>query len=733
MWKLATRHFWLRASSLSISLICRTALAQQPYGLDSREPIGPFLNNVMPFTAGAFEFPASLSATGAFSDVRNLTPATGVIPFTVNSPLWSDGAVKSRWIAVPNDGPPYTADEQIRFAPRGEWAFPKGTVFIKHFELTTNELTGERKRLETRLLVRDTSGAVYGITYKWRSDNSDADLLPGGLDEQIAITTTSGQQRVQTWSYPSRGSDGCLFCHNQPAKYVLGVKTHQLNGDFTYPSTGRTDNQLRTWAHLGMLNPTPNEASIATYLKSVSITNPVATIQHRMRSWIDSNCSQCHRPGGFCPQYDARFYTPLNKQNLINTYVKFRDLAGSQLYQRDNSLEPTLKMPPLAKNVVHQAAMAVLRQWIASPLEMLSVYLSQDTEHIAVRFNSHVDPTTAPHVSNYSLDQGAIVSKAKVSQEPDTVILTVSPLVEGQSYVLTTTGVQDTAPSANTIWPSSRMQFRARFMPNSNASRLANASGRVRVGAGDEVAVEGFIVLGASTKRVMIRAIGPSLGPNGISPALADPVLELHDRTGAIIAANDNWADNANQQEIIDTGLAPQSVNESVILMKLRCDQAGVPYTAVLRGANNTTGVALLEIYDLDKGVGSRVLNTSTRGWVGSGDDVLIGGVIVGQQNSTTNLRVVVRAIGPSLTAYGIANPLQDPTLAVYDGNGNRIVANDNWRDTQETELRATRMQPSYDTESALVRTLPPGNYTIVVSGKSDASGVGLVEVYAVN
>ncbi len=730
MWKLATRHFWLRAGPLSISLICCTALAQQPYGLDSREPIGPFLNNMMPSTAGALAFPASLSATGAFSDVRDLTPATGVIPFTVNSPLWSDGAIKSRWIAVPNDGPPYTADEQIRFAPRGEWAFANGTVFIKHFELTTNELTGEKKRLETRLLVREMSGAVYGITYKWRSDNSDADLLPGGLDEQIAITTTSGQTRVQTWTYPSRSD--CLYCHNQPANYVLGVKTHQLNGDFTYPSTVRTDNQLRTWAHLGMLNPTPNEASIATYLKSVSITNPVATIQHRMRSWIDSNCSQCHRPGGFCPQYDARFYTPLNKQNLLNTYVKFRDLSGSQLYQRDSTLGP-LKMPPLAKNVVHEAAMAVLRQWIASPLEMLSVYLAQDTEHIAVRFNSHVNPITATHVSHYSLDQGAIVSKARVSQEPDTVILTVSPLKEGQSYVLTTTGIQDTAPSANTIWPFSRMQFRARFMPNSNASRLANASGRVRVGAGDEVAVEGFIVLGASTKRVMIRAIGPSLGPNGISSALADPMLELHDGKGAIIAANDNWADNANQQEIIDTGLAPQSVNESVILMKLPCDQAGVPYTAVVRGANNTTGVALLEMYDLNKGVGSRVLNTSTRGWVGSGDDVLIGGIIVGQQNSTTNLRVVVRAIGPSLTAYGIADPLQDPTLAVYDGNGNRIAANDNWKDTQETELRATRMQPSYDTESALVRTLPPGNYTIIISGKNDASGVGLVEVYAVN
>ena len=169
----------------------------------------------MPPKDGAFAFPPLLSETGAFSDLGTLTPSTGLIPFAVNSPLWTDGALKSRWIAVPNDGPPYTSNEQISFAPVGEWGFPNGTVFIKHFELTVNEATGERRRLETRLLVRNSEGGVYGVTYKWRPDNSDADLLPGGLEEKITITSAAGATRIQNYSYPSRAD--CLFCHKQQA------------------------------------------------------------------------------------------------------------------------------------------------------------------------------------------------------------------------------------------------------------------------------------------------------------------------------------------------------------------------------------------------------------------------------------------------------------------------------------------------------------------------------------
>ena len=700
------------------------ASGQGPYGLDTRAPIGPYLNNTMPPHDGAFPFPTVLSATGAFSDVPDVVPTDGLIPYTVNSPLWSDAALKNRWMAVPNDGPPYGPDEQIDFVPTGEWTFPNGTVFVKEFDLVVNEQTQEKKRLETRLLVRDDRGAVYGVTYKWRADNSDADLLPGGLNEDIPIVNADGSTRIQTWSYPSRSD--CLYCHNPPASYVLGPKTHQINGSFTYPSTGRTDNQLRTFNHLGMLNPSINEADIPSYLHSVLITDATQPVQLRMRSWIDSNCSQCHRPGGYGPGYDARFYTPLENQNLVNSYVQFRDIPGSLLYQRDDALDAT-KMPPLAKNLVHEAAMANLRQWIASPLEVLSVNFYQDNSHLVVRFNSHVDPATATVASNYSLDQNQVVTEAVMSSEPDTVILTCSPLVENAAYFLSTRNIQDTAPSANTVWLDRATPFVAQFTPPPTAHWLANLSTRVEVGSGDDAVIAGFITRGGPTKRMMIRALGSSLTSSGVTNVLADPVLELYDGTGALIATNDNWQDNANQQEIIDTGLAPGSEDESVILLQVPSDDAGVSYTAVLRGAGDTTGVGLLEVYDLDLGIGPNIQNISTRGRVDIGENVLIGGTIVLGSNPQD---VIVRALGPSLPVNG---SLADPTLELYDENGVLLRSNDNWRTDQATEIEATMLQPTNDSEAAIIATLMPAPYTAIVRGANDSTGVALVEIYALN
>jgi hypothetical protein len=225
----------------------------------------------------------------------------------------------------------------------------------------------------------------------------------------------------------------------------------------------------------------------------------------------------------------------------------------------------------------------------------------------------------------------------------------------------------------------------------------------------------------------MIRAIGPSLSSSGIINALADPILELHDSTGALIATGDNWGDNANQQEIIDTGIAPLSPNESVILARLPSNDTGVAYTAVLQGAGNTTGVGLLEVYDLDRGLGPGVLNISTRGRVDVGENVMIGGVIVAGQASQ---RVIVRAIGPSVPVTG---NLADPTLEIRNANGSLLASNDNWRTTQEAEIIATNLPPSNDLESAIVATLPPANYTAIVRGVNNTTGVALVEVYALD
>ncbi len=247
---------------------------------------------------------------------------------------------------------------------------------------------------------------------------------------------------------------------------------------------------------------------------------------------------------------------------------------------------------------------------------------------------------------------------------------------------------------------------------------LGNISTRGLVETGDNVLIGGFIITGTQPKTVILRAIGPSLPLAG---AMADPALELHDSAGTLIASNDNWMDAPNKQAIIDSTIPPTNNLESAILMSLLPGS----YTAIVSGVNNTTGVALVEAYDLDQTADSKLANISTRGLVGTGDNVLIGGFIV---LGIDPQEVIVRAIGPSLPVMG---KLADPTLELYDSNGVLLASNDNWRDTQEAEIIATGIPPTNDAESALVETLPPAAYTAIVSGKAGTTGVALVEVYA--
>ena len=351
-----------------------TAATGLPYGLTNRPRVPGFFN-LPPALDGAL--PPTLSQVGVFSDTPNLVPAAGLIPYAPNTPLWSDGAVKSRWLAVPYPGGLETPDQQISFAPTGSWSFPSGTVFVKHFAMVTDETNPDAplRRLETRLLVRDPYGAVYGVTYKWRPDNSDADLLTSNLNETITITNASGT-RTQTWYYPSPSD--CLKCHTPVANYVLGLSTRQLNGRFTYPASGVVDNQLRTLNHLGMFNPAFDEDGIINFAQMVAVTNPVATLENRFRSYIDANCGQCHQPSGPGPSFDARYDTPLGNTSIIygpviaslgvdNAHVvNPADIWRSMLYQHANSLAKGVKMPPLAHNLVDSNAMAVVAAWINS-------------------------------------------------------------------------------------------------------------------------------------------------------------------------------------------------------------------------------------------------------------------------------------------------------------------------------------------------------------------------------
>jgi hypothetical protein len=257
-----------------------------------------------------------------------------------------------------------------------------------------------------------------------------------------------------------------------------------------------------------------------------------------------------------------------------------------------------------------------------------------------------------------------------------------------------------------------------------HTSRQLNISTREMVGTGDDVLIGGLIVSGSTAKQVILRAIGPSLAAFGLSGVLQDPMLELHDNTGALIFSNDNWRET-QEAAIEATGLQPNDDREAAIVATL---DPGA-YTAILRGTNNTTGTALVEAYDLDAAPEAQFANISTRGLVGTADAALIGGLIISSEASA-QANIVVRALGPSLGAIGVAGVLQDPTLELRDSNGDLVALDDNWRDTQEGIITSTGLQPSDDREAAIFAALPAGAYTAVVHGKDETIGVGLVEAY---
>ena len=238
------------------------------------------------------------------------------------------------------------------------------------------------------------------------------------------------------------------------------------------------------------------------------------------------------------------------------------------------------------------------------------------------------------------------------------------------------------------------------------------------VGTGDNVLIAGFIVTGSQSKRVLLRGIGPSLTQFGVAGALANPILTFYDSTNQPIASNNNWKDSPDRQAIIDTGIAPTNDAESAMVVSV---PPGA-YTAVLAGVGGSTGIGVIEVYDLNPGADAELANLSSRGRVGTGDDVMIGGIII---RSPT--KIIVRAIGPSLP---VSDPLSDPTLELHNGNGATLFSNNNWREKQQSEIEATGIPPSNDLESAIVATLPAGSYTAVVRGANNATGVAVVDAY---
>ena len=261
--------------------------------------------------------------------------------------------------------------------------------------------------------------------------------------------------------------------------------------------------------------------------------------------------------------------------------------------------------------------------------------------------------------------------------------------------------------------------------PNPSASHFANISTRMDVGTGNNVMIAGFIVSGSQSKTVIIRALGPTLGSYGVANALSDPMLELHDSSGATIATNDDWQTGSQASQISSSGYAPNNSNEPALIATL----AAGAYTAIVRGYNNSTGIALVEVYEFDT-LSTRLSNISTRGQVGTNQNVLIGGLII---SGSTSKKLIVRAIGPSLASppFSLAGTLSNPTLELHDTSGNLLASNDDWGSgTQAAAISASGYQPSNAKESAIIATLASGNYTAIVRGVNDSTGIAVVDAY---
>jgi hypothetical protein len=261
--------------------------------------------------------------------------------------------------------------------------------------------------------------------------------------------------------------------------------------------------------------------------------------------------------------------------------------------------------------------------------------------------------------------------------------------------------------------------------PSPSGSHFANISTRMDVGTGDNVMIAGFIISGSPSKTIIVRALGPTLGSYGVANTLNDPMLELHGSSGATIATNDDWQTGLQASQISSSGYAPANNNEPALIATL---PAGA-YTAIVRGYNNSTGVALVEVYELDT-LSTRLSNISTRGQVGTDQNVLIGGLII---NGSTSKKLIVRAMGPSLASppFSLSGTLSDPTLELHDSFGNLLASNDDWGSgTQAAAISASGYQPSNARESAIIATLPHGNYTAIARGVNNSTGIALVDAY---
>ncbi len=316
---------------------------------------------------------------GDFSDIGQLSVNDGFIPYDMIQPFWSDGALKSRWMAIPNNGTHDTPAEQIQWSEDGDWQFPVGSVLVKHFDYPDESRPNQTRKIETRFSIKGTDGNFYFLTYKWNTSETDATLVDMSTGETVSIDITrGGNQETIEWLYPSNSQ--CLTCHNPALGGTLGPRTRNLNSDYDYSAKGGTvGNQLVTLSHLGILDQNITDTDTPGYQTHKAIDDLNATLDERARSYLDNNCAYCHQPAtGNRADFDLRLFNTLSQTGLLTAGINQSipamapdqeivfpgNAAKSQLYHRANSLEPGVKMPPLAKGIVDTEGVALLEAWI---------------------------------------------------------------------------------------------------------------------------------------------------------------------------------------------------------------------------------------------------------------------------------------------------------------------------------------------------------------------------------
>ncbi len=319
------------------------------------------------------EAPKTLSETGFFKNLSNLEPIDAAIPYTVNAPLWSDGAAKQRWAVIPNDGQIDTEDEKIDFRERDHWDFPAGTVFVKHFEMALDQSNPESKdRLETRFFILDQKKIGYGLSYRWNDEETEAYLVEDSVSDELWIQDDEGEEFPLIWNYPTQAQ--CASCHNSTSQYVLGVNTHQLNGDLYYHDMGMEINQLDYWNKQGLFKNAISAS--ANYPRSAHILDDQASLSTRIMSYLDANCASCHNDNTNLEvdldfSYDdpsvLRQYIGAATQSHASTpggtIIKAGDHESSELWLRDASRDE-IQMPPLATELLDQTYVDSLAKWI---------------------------------------------------------------------------------------------------------------------------------------------------------------------------------------------------------------------------------------------------------------------------------------------------------------------------------------------------------------------------------